>query len=234
MSPYNRSHRHFSHLLMFYPLHLLNAEQKGSKELLEKSVEHWHNLPDNILGFSYTGASLLYAAFGEGSKALEKIKRPVCPHPASQHNVYGKRSRYRKRPYQAHNVSTRCCCRLGKRKYAYSPPSPQWQDVRFQDLRAEGAFLVSAIRKGGKTTDIRIKSLAGEPSILQTDMENPVVKIGNAMLVPQGKGVRIGYTKRRNGDHHVPRRRSIPDRPVEGKGGTFRVAMILLSDKTQN
>lgn len=49
--PYNRSHRHFSHLLMFYPLHLLNAEQKGSKELLEKSVEHWHSLPDNILGF---------------------------------------------------------------------------------------------------------------------------------------------------------------------------------------
>lgn len=69
--PYNRSHRHFSHLLMFYPLHLLNAEQEGSKELLEKSVEHWHSLPDNILGFSYTGASLLYAAFGEGNKALE-------------------------------------------------------------------------------------------------------------------------------------------------------------------
>ena len=30
--PYSHSHRHFSHLLMFYPLYLLNAEQQGSKE----------------------------------------------------------------------------------------------------------------------------------------------------------------------------------------------------------
>lgn len=38
--PFSRSHRHYSHLLMFYPLYLLNAEQNGSKELMEKSVEH--------------------------------------------------------------------------------------------------------------------------------------------------------------------------------------------------
>lgn len=112
--PYSRSHRHFSHLLMFYPLHLLNAEQEGSKELLEKSVEHWHSLPDNILGFSYTGASLLYAAFGEGNKALEKIKRLVCPHPASQHNVYGKRSRYRNAPIRRTMCPRDAVAELGK------------------------------------------------------------------------------------------------------------------------
>lgn len=33
--PFSRSHRHYSHLLMFYPLYLLNAEQNGSKELME-------------------------------------------------------------------------------------------------------------------------------------------------------------------------------------------------------
>ena len=115
--PYSRSHRHFSHLLMFYPLHLLNAEQEGSKELLEKSVEHWHSLPDNILGFSYTGASLLYAAFGEGNKAC-------LPSPCVPTQCIWKAVPLSKRPYQAHNVSTRCCCRAGERKYAYSPPSP--------------------------------------------------------------------------------------------------------------
>ena len=38
-----------------------------------------------------------------------------------------------------------------------------WKDVEFHDLRAEGAFLVSAKRSGGQTEWVRIKSLAGEP-----------------------------------------------------------------------
>lgn len=38
-----------------------------------------------------------------------------------------------------------------------------WGDVRFHDLRAEGAFLVSARREAGRTKWVGIKSLAGEP-----------------------------------------------------------------------
>jgi hypothetical protein len=43
-----------------------------------------------------------------------------------------------------------------------------WKDAVFHDLSAEGAFLVSASRKDGKTGWIRIKSLAGEPCRVQT------------------------------------------------------------------
>ena len=39
----------------------------------------------------------------------------------------------------------------------------EWEDAEFRDLRTEGAFLVSANRKGGNTQWVRIKSLAGEP-----------------------------------------------------------------------
>jgi hypothetical protein len=38
-----------------------------------------------------------------------------------------------------------------------------WQESVFHDLSAEGAFLVSASRKAGKTEWVRVKSLAGEP-----------------------------------------------------------------------
>lgn len=72
----------------------------------------------------------------------------------------------------------------GKIRVFPAVPS-QWKDVQFKDLRTEGAFLVSAVRKGGKTSFIRIKSLAGEPCILRTDMANPVVKAGNATLTLQ-------------------------------------------------
>jgi alpha-L-fucosidase 2 len=50
----------------------------------------------------------------------------------------------------------------------------QWPDAAFYDLRAEGAFLVSASRKGGRTQFVRIRSLAGEPCRVQCDLPDPV------------------------------------------------------------
>ena len=49
-----------------------------------------------------------------------------------------------------------------------------WADVSFYHLRTEGAFLVSAVRKGGATQWIEIKSLAGSPCRISTDLKNPV------------------------------------------------------------
>ena len=47
------------------------------------------------------------------------------------------------------------------------PAMPKaWADSSFQDLRGEGAFLVSARRQNGKTSWIRVRSLAGEPCLL--------------------------------------------------------------------
>ncbi|KPV56248.1 hypothetical protein QJ48_28655 [Paenibacillus sp. A3] len=44
----------------------------------------------------------------------------------------------------------------------------EWRDAAFHDLRAEGAFLVSAVRRDGITRFIRVRSLAGEPCIVRT------------------------------------------------------------------
>ena len=49
-----------------------------------------------------------------------------------------------------------------------------WQDLAFQNMRTEGAFLVTASRKAGKTEFISIKSLVGEPCIVVTDITIPV------------------------------------------------------------
>jgi hypothetical protein len=49
-----------------------------------------------------------------------------------------------------------------------------WKDVEFRDLRAEGAFLVSAKRSAGKTLWVRIKSLAGEPCFVKHGIEGPL------------------------------------------------------------
>ena len=186
--PFSRSHRHYSHPLMFYPLYLLNAEQNGSKELMEKSVEHWHSLPGNILGYTYTGASSLYAAFGEGDKALEKLNglfaRTLRPN-----TMYMESGPVIETPLSGAQCIHDMLLQSWGGKIRVFPAVPsQWKDVQFKDLRTEGAFLVSAVRKGGKTSFIRIKNLAGEPCILRTDMANPVVKAGNATLTLQKEG----------------------------------------------
>ena len=49
-----------------------------------------------------------------------------------------------------------------------------WRDVTFHKLRAEGAFLVSAVRRDGQTRWVRIESLAGQPCRIQTDLAGPV------------------------------------------------------------
>jgi alpha-L-fucosidase 2 len=48
-----------------------------------------------------------------------------------------------------------------------------WPDVTIHNMRTEGAFLVSAVRRGGETKFLRVESLAGEPCRLVTDMPDP-------------------------------------------------------------
>ena len=50
-----------------------------------------------------------------------------------------------------------------------------WKQAAFRDLRAQGAFLVSAAREDGKTAWISIESLAGEPLVLKVpDWSGPL------------------------------------------------------------
>jgi alpha-L-fucosidase 2 len=48
-----------------------------------------------------------------------------------------------------------------------------WPDVTIHDLRTEGAFLVSAVRRDRQTQFVRIKSLAGEPCRLAPGLPGP-------------------------------------------------------------
>jgi hypothetical protein len=77
----------------------------------------------------------------------------------------------------------------------------KWQDASFYQLRTEGAFLVSALRKNGQTKFIHIKSLAGEPCIIQSDLmqdvklEGPpsvqLLKKGNKWVLTLKKGQEV-------------------------------------------
>ncbi len=50
-------------------------------------------------------------------------------------------------------------------------PTEEWPDATFHNLRAEGAFLVSASRRDNQTQWARVKSLAGEPCLVRPGLE---------------------------------------------------------------
>ena len=52
-----------------------------------------------------------------------------------------------------------------------------WTEASFERLRADGAFLVSAVRRNGRTAWVKIESLAGEPCrLVVSDWERAVVR----------------------------------------------------------
>ena len=58
-----------------------------------------------------------------------------------------------------------------------------WKDVSFTNLRAEGAFLVSAIKKDGKVVEINISSEKGGKLIIQNPFGKQRIKIEGTSLV---------------------------------------------------
>ncbi|MFC5218178.1 glycosyl hydrolase family 95 catalytic domain-containing protein [Streptomyces coerulescens] len=166
-TPYAQSHRHYSHLLMVYPLHLVNWDQPESRELITKSVEHWHALTGAHRGYSYTGAASLYAMTGDGDTAIGYLRKffdPATRFPCQANTHYTEAGPVIETPLSASQSLHDMFCQSWGGVIRVFPAVPtDWADVTLHDFRTQGAFLISAVRKAGVTRFIRIRSLAGEP-----------------------------------------------------------------------
>ncbi len=165
--PFAKSHRHWSHLLMVWPLHMLSVEQSENRTLVEKTMNHWLTVDNGkqIYGWSSAAASLLYSSMGNGEKALECLlahhnnKRFVMPNtmyiegsPVIECSLFAAKA-----------LQDMLIQSWGDRIRIFPAIPTAWKEVKFNDLRTEGAFLVSAARHNGFTRWIKIKSLAGAP-----------------------------------------------------------------------
>jgi len=178
--PFANGHRHFSHLLMFYPLYLLNSDTAGAKELAMKSVKHWHSL-GHRKGYSWTGGSLIASSFGLGNESLEYLnglKSFIQPN-----TLYKESGPVIETPLSAAQSIQNMLLQSWGGVIRVFPAIPdKWQNVTISNLRTEGAFLVSAIRNNGKTGFICIKSLAGEPCLLKCDIANPECTVAGKFI----------------------------------------------------
>jgi hypothetical protein len=177
-TPYAQSHRHYSHLLMVYPLYLVNWDQPGSRDLIAKSVTHWHALTGAHRGYSYTGAASMYAMTGDGDTAITYLRKffdPTTRYPCRANTHYTEAGPVIETPLSASQSLHDMFCQSWGGVIRVFPAVPSsWADATLHDFRTQGAFLVSAVRKAGVTRFIRIRSLAGEPLKLRHGLTGPL------------------------------------------------------------
>ena len=191
--PFAHSHRHWSHMLMVWPLHTLSCEQPENQEVVEKTLRHWLTVEKGkqVYGWSAAAAAHLYATMGDGENALKQLrshhnnKQFVMP---NTQYIEGSPV-YECSLVAASSLQYMLLQSWGGTIRIFPAMPPEWSTANCQNLRAEGAFLVSAIRKEGRTSWVRIESLAGEPCQVKPNFTGAFACDRPELLKDLGHGV---------------------------------------------
>ncbi len=174
-----KDHRHMSHLMMIYPLYLENIDDSEDKNLLEKSVRYYEPSRMPMMGASQMSPAA--ATLGLGNLAC-KIMDEILYSNEDDEKLGKNGIYYLATPCIETSLSYNTCVQdmllqsWGDKIRVFPALPDHWEDVAFHNFRTEGAFLISASRKNGITSFVRIKSLAGEPCIIQPSiMGTPVI-----------------------------------------------------------
>jgi len=174
--PYSQSHRHFSHLMAFHPLGLIDYSKGDSdKELIDKTLANLSAVgSDWWCGYSFSWLGNLYARALNGEKAAEALKTFATRFclPNSFHvNGDQTKSGISKFTYRPFTLEGNFAYAAGIQEMLIQshsgvvrifPAVPEsWKSLSFNKLRTEGAFLVSAERKNGVAVSVNIYSEKG-------------------------------------------------------------------------
>jgi hypothetical protein len=164
---YDVSHRHFTHLIAFYPYHEMTPENSPEeKELFIKTLERWLSLTEALEGYSFTGGCTMYGILGEAEKAivsLDKFKAKIEPNTMYQEGG----GPVIETPLSTVEAINYLLLQSWGGVIRTFPAAPsRWQNISFCDFRTEGGFLVSGIREKGKNISVTIKNTSSNEKTL--------------------------------------------------------------------
>lgn len=174
--PYRSSHRHFSHAMAIHPLGLLDVCQGSRQQAIVDSTLaglHRHG-PDWWTGYSYSWLGNLEARAKHGDEAAEALRtfaQCFCLRNSFHANGDQTRAGKSRFTYRPFTLEGNFAFAAGVQEMLLQshtgiievfPAVPEaWRDVSFRELRAMGAFLVSAERKGGRVVSLSVRSERG-------------------------------------------------------------------------
>ncbi len=165
------SHRHYSHLLMIYPLREITWENPANRELISRSLHHWISMKGALQGYSYSGSSSIYSLMGDGDRAAQQLHTLLSEY-IRPNTLYRESGPVIETPLSAAASLQELYIQYRNGHTAIFPAVPgAWEDASFIDFRTAGGFLISALRRGGKTRLVQIKATADGKCTLQTDLD---------------------------------------------------------------
>lgn len=185
-------HRHYSHLLMFYPLGNLPLDVPENADLAKRSILYWLGFKGGYQGYTYTGASSMSTLLGDGEKARSYLK--VMLDRFLQPNTFYKESGpVFETPMSGLASFTEMLLLSQDSVIQVCPAVPgEWKNIHYRGLRAEGGFEVAVKRENGETHEIRVHSLFGKPCLVRCDIpENQIEIKGGKYEIKAGKGVQL-------------------------------------------
>ena len=173
---YASSHRHFSHLLGWHPLGLIDwSNGLGDQEIIRNTLNDLEEVgSDWWVGYSFSWLANLYARAKMGDKAAETLRvfaenfcLPNSFHVNGEQNDKGL-TNFKYRPFTLEGNFAFASGVQEMILQSHSgvieifPATPQsWQEVSFEKLRARGAVLVSAKREKENSIIVQLQSLNG-------------------------------------------------------------------------
>ncbi|MGF6929638.1 alpha-L-fucosidase 2 [Chitinophaga sp. W2I13] len=173
---YNQSHRHFSHMMAIHPLGLIKWEDGANAQAIINNTIHLADSigPDYWCGYSYAWMGNLKARAKNGAgaaKDLQTFAQAFCSVNSFHLNGDQTKSGLSKFQYRPFTLEGNFAFAAGLQEmllqsYAgfieIMPAIPAaWTNVSFEQLRAEGAFLVSARKDGGQVDEVKIVAEKG-------------------------------------------------------------------------
>lgn len=192
------SHRHFSNMMAVFPLGLLKWEDgSATQKIIKNSIHVLDSLgPDYWCGYSYSWLANLKARAKDGdgaATALQIFAKAFCSPNSFHLNGDQTKSGYSKFTYRPFTLEGNFAFAAGLQEmllqsYAgfieVMPAVPAaWSDVSFNTLRAQGAFLVSAVKAKGRVTEIKITSEKGGVIKLKIPFGKMVVALQKDVIV---------------------------------------------------
>jgi alpha-L-fucosidase 2 len=170
----DESHRHMSPYMSIYPLALLDINKPQDKTIIENSIKHIEEKGTrNWCGYSFSWMTCLYARAYEADSAVKQLQifaSNFCSPNSFHLNGDQKGGQYSSFTYRPFTLEGNFAFAQGVQELLLQsrndyiqvfPAIPSsWQNVSFDNLRAEGAFLISA-KKENTFYKIKIESKAG-------------------------------------------------------------------------
>jgi alpha-L-fucosidase 2 len=171
------SHRHFSHLLWMHPLREKTWDNLADRDIMRRTFEHWASMRSAWAGYSYPAASSMSSLMGQPEQALAYLRYLL------DGNVIGVAQLMPNTMYkEGSNLAIESPLTAAQSVLdmvvdsepgvvkVFPSVSSTWPEASISGLRVQGAFLVDASRRDGRTEWIKVFSEAGEPLVLRHGM----------------------------------------------------------------